>query len=158
MCENHYFFIYNDNKLKTKFSGNSSETLVVPRDHGYYMCIMASIWLLSGIYALNRGNYGFAAGPLGVWLTSINYWRNPTYGLRRNIDMCWCLIALFGTLQYSYISIHGLTSRYIMAISLLSYPVGWIVYIYEYFWLATIVHSMLHVFPNLANVILASGL
>jgi hypothetical protein len=132
--------------------------LIVPQDHGYYMCIMASIGLLSGIYALKRGNYGFAVGTLGLWLTSINYWRYPTYGLRRNIDICWRLIALFGALQYSYISIHGLTWRYIMAISLLFYPFGWILYIYEYFWMATIVHSMLHVFPNLANIILASGL
>jgi hypothetical protein len=150
--------LYGNENIDFVNYGNSGETLVVPRDHGYYMCIMASIGLLSGIYALKRGNYGFAASPLGVWITSINYWRNPTYGLRRNIDMCWCLIALFGALQYSYISIHGLTWRYIMAVSLLSYPVGWILYMYEYFWLATIVHSMLHVFPNLANVILTSGL
>jgi hypothetical protein len=140
------------------FDNEKKCQLIVPLDHGYYMCIMASIGLLSGIYALKRGNYGFAVGPLGLWLTSVNYWRYPTYGLRRNIDICWCLIALFGALQYSYISIHGLTWRYIMAISLLFYPFGWILYIYEYFWMATIVHSMLHVFPNLANVILASGL
>jgi hypothetical protein len=133
--------------------------LVVPQEHGYYMCIMGFLFLISGIYALKNKQYGFATGPLGVFVTSINYWRKPTYGLRRNIDMCWCLIALFGALQYSYISIHGSTWRYIMSGSLLLfYPLGWILYTYEYFWLATIVHSMLHVFPNLANVILASGL
>jgi hypothetical protein len=133
--------------------------LVVPQEHGYYMCIMGFLFLISGIYALKNEQYGFATGPLGVFITSINYWRKPTYGLRRNIDMCWCLIALFGALQYSYISIHGSTWRYIMSGSLLLfYPLGWILYTYEYFWLATIIHSMLHVFPNLANVILCSGL
>jgi len=140
------------------FVNDKSSQLIVPQDHGYYMCIMASIGLLSWIYALKQGKYGFSVGPLGVWLTSVNYWRNPTYGLRRNIDICWCLIALFGALQYSYISIHGTTWRYIISVSLLFYPLGWILYIYEYFWIATIVHSMLHVFSNLANVILASGL
>jgi hypothetical protein len=137
---------------------NEIDRFIVPQDHGYYMCIIASIGLLSGIYALKRGNYGFATGPLGVFVTSINYWRKPTYGLRRNIDICFSLFALAIALQYSYISIHGSIWRYIIAVSLLFYPLGWILYIYEYFWLATIVHSMLHIFPNLANVILASGL
>ena len=41
---------------------------------------------------------------------------------------------------------------------LVFYPHGWLLYMYEYFWLATIAHSLLHVFPNLANVILYSGL
>jgi hypothetical protein len=139
-------------------SKSKEDLLIVPQDHGYYMCIMSSLYLLSGIYALKGGNYGFAIGPLGVWFNSVNFWRNPTYGLRRNIDICWCLFALTVALQYSYISTHGLTWRYMMAWSSLSYPLGWFLYIYEYFWLATIVHSMLHVFPNLANVILYSGL
>lgn len=144
--------------LSLSESKSNDDDLIVPQDHGYYMCIIASIGLLSGIYALKTGNYGFATGPLGVFVTSINYWRKPTYGLRRNIDICFCLFALVVALQYSFISIHGSIWRYIIAGSLLYYPLGWILYTYEYFWLATIVHSMLHVFPNLANVILASGL
>jgi hypothetical protein len=139
-------------------SKSKENRLIVPQDHGYYMCIMASLYLLSGIYALKKGHYDFALYPLGVWFNSVNFWRNPIYGLRRNIDICWGLISLGYHLVNSHKSIHGIMFQYIVTISLLSYPFGWLLYIYEYFWLATIVHSMLHVFPNLANVILYSGL
>ena len=149
---------------QTDFAFNSESKrkeilLIVPQDHGYYMCMMSSLFLLSGIYAFTRGNYGFAIGPLGVWINSVNYWSNPTYGLRRNIDICWGLFALTCTAFNAYKSIHGLTWTYIMFSSLLVfYPLGWLLYMSEYFWFATIAHSMLHVFPNLANVILYSGL
>ena len=148
------------NKIDIKHNkSNNDALLIAPQDHGYFMCIMASLFLISGIYAFTRGNYEFAIGPLGVWINSVNYWRKPTYGLRRNIDICWVLFALTCTAFNAYKSIHGLTWTYIMFSSLLVfYPLGWLLYMYEYFWLATIAHSMLHVLPNLANVILYSGL
>ena len=148
-----------NNAFAFNSKSNNDALLSAPQDHGYFMCIMASLFLLSGIYAFTRGNYEFAIGPLGVWINSVNYWRKPTYGLRRNIDICWVLFALTCTAFNAYKSIHGLTWTYIMFSSLLVfYPLGWLLYMYEYFWLATIAHSMLHVFPNLANVILYSGL
>ena len=139
-------------------SKSNHNQLIVPLEHGHYMCIISTIFGLSGVYALKRGLFALAILPIGVWFTSVNYWRNPTYGLRRNIDIFYCLFALAIQLLYSHNSTHCLLYRYIMAVSLLFYPIGWILYIYEYFWLATIAHSMLHVFPNIANVILYSGL
>jgi|688.fasta_scaffold179679_2 hypothetical protein len=147
--ENIDFVIENENK---------NTFLIVTQDHGYYMCIMASMNLISVIYALKYGQYKFAIGPFCVWFNSINYWRNPIYGLRRNMDICLGLIALSFHIFNSHKSTYGLTYQYMMAITLLFYPFSWILYKYEYFWMSTIVHSMLHVFGNLANVILYSGL
>jgi hypothetical protein len=161
MCQSKnckFMISFEFNKQEKKISSKYNN-LIVPHDHGYYMCIMASIYFLSGIYALKIDNYIYATGSFGVWLTSVNYWRYPTYGLRRNIDIFWCLFSIAVSLQYSYISIYGQMWRYIMTWSLLLfYPFSWILYIHEYFWMATIVHSMLHVFPNLANAIMYSGL
>lgn len=137
---------------------SKSNQLIVPLEHGHYMCIIASLFGLSGVYAVKRGLFPLALLPLGVWFTSINYWRKPTYGLRRNIDIFFGLFALAIQLMYSHNSTHALLYRYITLSALVFYPISWLLYIYEYFWLATIAHSMLHVFPNLANVILCSGL
>ena len=155
-CKFIVFFEFNKQKIKISSKSNN---LIVPHDHGYYMCIMASIYFLSGIYALKIYNYMYATGSFGVWLTSVNYWRNPTYGIRRNIDIFWCLFSIAVSLQYSYISIYGQIWRYIMTWSLLLfYPLSWYLYKKKYLWSATISHSMLHIFPNLANVLLYSGL
>jgi hypothetical protein len=137
---------------------SNDNPLIVPLEHGHYMCIIATLFGLSGVYAVKRGLFALAIGPLGVWFTSVNYWRNPTYGLRRNIDIFYCLFALAIQLMYSHNSTHALLYRYITLSALVFYPISWILYIYEYFWLATIAHSLLHVFPNIANVILYSGL
>ncbi len=43
--------------------------------------------LPSVIVAFSQQKYYCALVPLSVFLTSVNYWRNPRYGLRRNIDI-----------------------------------------------------------------------
>lgn len=132
--------------------------LIVPQNHGYYMCIAAQMSLMSATYAMRRGHYMVAIGPLGVWFNSVNFWRNPCYGFRRNLDICWLLGALTTQMLNSHHSRYCNYYRCIMLGSLLFYPVGWVLYINEYFWSATITHSMLHLFPNVANIILYSGL
>lgn len=132
--------------------------VIVPRSHANYMCIISNMSLISGTYAIQRGHPIVAIGPLGVWINSINYWRNPSYGIRRNIDISWVAFALIiQTIKLTH-SNHYYYYACIMCPSLLFYPIGWVLYMNKYFWLATIAHSMLHVFPNMANIVLYSGL
>jgi len=50
----------------------------------YKVCYLLSITSLYGFY---QQKYDLAAVLFCGFLTSINYWRNPTFGLRRKIDM-----------------------------------------------------------------------
>ena len=150
-----------DQDLNAFISDSESESdskMLVPIEHGYYICIMSTLFFLSGIYAVKRGLFILSIGPLVVFINSINYWRRPTYGLRRNIDICWCLFALIIQMYNSHLSIYYFMYRCIMLSSLLFYPLGWILYKKKYFWLSTISHSMLHVGPNIANVVLYAGM
>ena len=62
----------------------------------YASCIyrVSFISFLSSIYAIYCECYDLAAVPGGVFLTSVNYWRNPVYGWRRNLDMSYVACAL----------------------------------------------------------------
>ena len=140
------------------FKSESDSKMLVPIEHGYYICIMSTLFFLSGIYAVKRGLFISSIGPLVVFINSINYWRRPTYGLRRNIDICWCLFALIIQMYNSHLSIYYFMYRCIMLCSLLFYPLGWILYKKKYFWFATIAHSMIHVGANVANVVLYAGM
>jgi hypothetical protein len=54
----------------------------------FFMCKVATLFLLSSINASHKGYYDLAIGPFGIFLTSLNYWRKPVHNsLRRYIDM-----------------------------------------------------------------------
>ena len=65
-------------------------------EHEHYSCIFRVSFLsfLSSIYALYCGVYDLAIVPGGVFLTSVNYWRYPIHGWRRNLDMGYVASAL----------------------------------------------------------------
>ena len=95
--------------------------------------------------------YDCFATSFSVLFFSVNYWRRPTYGLRRNLDIINTLICLMYQLWasreleplfivlYVYFTLSG------MACFLLGY-------------VDHTVHSGVHVFGNIANVFLYMGL
>ena len=70
----------------------------------YYSCIYRISFLsfLSSIYAIYCDCYDLAVVPGGVFLTSVNYWRRPTYGWRRNLDMGYVASALIYQNYHAY--------------------------------------------------------
>ena len=52
----------------------------------------------SALFAVRVGQHPLV--PLAVFLTSINYWRRPTPGIRRTLDMI--VVCLGGVYQLSY--------------------------------------------------------
>jgi len=140
------------------------EEYIVPIDHSYYMCIISSLSFISGVYAIKQQLYAISASPLIVFSTSINYWRKPTYGLRRNIDI-FCVISSLSL--HMYLSLQQKDTCnintnyrycYLAPISVLLYTTSWILHKNHYFWGSTITHSMIHVVANICNVILYNKL
>ena len=89
-----------------------------------------------------------------LFITSINYWRNPTYGLRRKIDITMALTNIF---YNSYtISYHPNAWICYMSIKMLmiSYGVSWYYHINNNKKLGTFYHSMVHLFGNIGNFII----
>ena len=113
--------------------------------------------MLSCSYAIRRGHYDLALVPGGVFLTSLNYWRLPTYGWRRNLDMAY----VCGALIYQNIRAYKMTTAvpyyHLMCFGSLLYPVSIYLYKKEFYWWSTYAHCMLHIIANIGNMVLYSG-
>jgi len=132
---------------------------VVPLCHGYFMCVMSTCCLIAGIHCYRTGFYALSISPLMTYASSINYWRNPVYGIRRNIDICFVTssLALHSTisLQIDNMRLHYL---YLTPMVTILYCISWLFYKYEHYWCATIAHGWIHIIANTMNVMFYNGL
>jgi len=127
-----------------------------------YNIIWNLAWLScsSSLYAMYKGHYNLAFIPGGVFLTSINYWREPAVSSwRRTLDVGYVNMALFYQLYKVYITNaeHAKEYYFFTGIAALCYPIGVYYYNKKKYWKHIIFHSGLHIFANIANFILYSG-
>lgn len=108
----------------------------------------------SCMYALYQGRYMLSLCPAGVFLTSINYWRNPVNSWRRKVDMSYVLLALSYQLYIAYRAqyrIHFYTTTLIAGSM---YPLSLYYSSKKLYWHSTYAHCALHL---IANIFLYSG-
>ena len=127
--------------------------------------------LTSFIFAIYKERYLLSIVPGGVFLTSINYWRKPEINcVRRYIDIGWVQFAFFYQLYITRNAENRNQYYVIIFFCILSFLIS--VYLsnkwdilniidkkekYYKMWLVTYLHSFVHIFANLANIILYSG-
>jgi len=111
----------------------------------------------SAIYAMYNGYYGMAFFPAGVFLTSINYWRNPDYSWRRYLDIGYVIFALLCQLYKAYWAEYGYEYCMVTFIAISFYILGIYYTKNSLHWHSTYSHCLLHIFANIANFILYSG-
>ena len=152
---------------KVCYSNNTNNTnntslendCVIKYEHYSYIYRISFICFFTSIYALHSECYELAAVPGGVFLTSVNYWRRPTYGWRRNLDMGYVICAVIYQNYRAYYMTSSMVWWYyfFMFLGVVCYPVG--VYLYKKNDLlgSTYVHCLLHLAANVANVLLYSG-
>jgi hypothetical protein len=121
-------------------------------NHHTYLFVTSHFSLISAAYCYKNG-ISLWIIPAGVYINSINYWRRPAMGWRRNIDIgyavggcvCQSVIAyrspIFQTFYFS-----------LLTASLLAYPLsGWF-YRRKQYVASTFAHSFIHILANVANV------
>ena len=124
--------------------------------HYEYLWKISWLSLLSGTYALGRGYFDLAAVPLGVWLTSINYWHAPHFSWRRNVDMFYVHVSMGYQLYRSIEAEYRKAYWVVLGMAVLCYPVS-VFYDKKSPWFSTLLHSGVHIFGNISNFILYSG-
>lgn len=142
-------------QLKTSVKGKD---FVLYPEQCTFLWKISWLSLLSSIYAILNGHYDMAVVPGGVFITSINYWRDPVYSSwRRKVDINYIAVAL------TYQSIRAYTAEYAqiyyltMIFAITFYPISYHYYYRQLYWKSTYCHSMVHVIANIANIILYSG-
>jgi hypothetical protein len=125
---------------------------IIPKANGRYICIMSLFGLISGICAIKEGLYNLAIAPVGIFITSVNYWRKPVYGLRRNVDLVYVTCSLIYHILYSIRVQYAAIYCSIITIAFLCWPLSWYFYRKKYIWTSTILQSMIHFVGNIANI------
>lgn len=131
------------------------ETLV-PKEHYNYLYKTSFLTLSSVLYSIYRGHYHITIYPTGILLTSLNYWRYPLNDWRRTTDIIVVVSSISQHVIVAYTAENGTYFYYLLALSILFYFVGHYLY-NKHLWASTIAHSMLHVFLNVAALVLYAG-
>lgn len=111
----------------------------------------------SSAYAVYNGHYDLAICSGSVFLTSINYWRKPTYSWRRYLDMTCVKLVFMYQLYKAYRCQYMIQYYTIMFFAVSCYPLGIYYHKKQLYWYSTYAHSTLHIISNIGNLVLYSG-
>ena len=131
--------------------------LVVEKPYSTFLFQTSHLTLISTTHALYRGCYDISLLVGLALVTSLNYWRNPTYGLRRNMDIICVFIALFYHIHISRGAEMAYFAQPFLILGMLSYPTSWYYMKHENKWIPTYYHALVHLFFFLYCNILYSG-
>ena len=109
------------------------------------------------LYGLYQGHYDMAIVPGAVFLTSINFWRDPVHGWRRTLDIVCVQCCLYYQLLRAAGSQFAIPYMCIKIIGMLFFPISLYYYQKGDIWTGVYLHTLLHFFANVANVVLYSG-
>jgi hypothetical protein len=130
---------------------------LLAKKYSIYLYKSAHLFLISFLYALYRKYYQLAIVPGSILLTSIHYWKNPTYSCRRNLD----IVVVHTSIGYQhYMAYHAKYANLHFVIYLTAaifFPISIYFYNKKQYYLYTFTHMTLHILSNAANIILYSG-
>lgn len=148
----HHIGLYNEEPCeKGLYNGLTS-----PRHHANLMLCVSLFCLPASFFAIYKEHYDLALVPFGVFLTSVNYWRHPTYGWRRNVDMFYVIAGLSWQIHRSTGFENGNLYCVLLFTAMSFYPLSLRVHTRS-MWLSTIFHSMIHIMGNVSNIVLYSS-
>ena len=111
----------------------------------FYLSWLSVITGLSGLY------YGKPILGILVCIGSIfaiNYWRNPLYGWRRNIDMLWVHMLICLHTYYVWNSHVRLTYFLIQFNGVCFYSISWYYHKRNHLWVSILCHVGVHLCAN----------
>ncbi len=130
----------------------STDILIVPPEYGRWIvnisCILIPPSFLHAYFCnhLLLSFYCFTG-----FFTSVNYWRNPTYSLRRQIDIA-CMVAALSSHMYSaYNTPAWLPYITLVSIAASTYPISFFVQSKGFVRESMMCHLILHLFVFLSN-------
>lgn len=127
-------------------------------DQYKYILYISFISLFSCIYGLYNNKIDYALiVPGGVFITSIINWCNPMYDWRRYLDIIYVVFA------YIYATLRVVGTEYefyfhiFMTTAIMFFFIGYYSSNKNYLWYSVIFHMCVHIFANIANIIVLSG-
>ncbi len=125
--------------------------LIMPKSHANYLFYTSFSSLIGSLYGVYKKQYINSLGIFLIFITSINYWKNPVYGWRRNIDMFTAILGLSINILNSFDHPRCLYLNLLLFMSLMFYPFGFY-FQHKSIHLSTLSHSFIHIFCNLVCI------
>lgn len=122
--------------------------------------LWTSSWLFLGtsVYTVYNRQYDLVVVPGGLFLTSINYWRDPHFNSwQRTVDVYYIYVSFGYQIIRCYNAEYFIYFALGLVLCVLLYKVSGIAYNYKMFFLSTLLHSCLHIIANMSIAYLNSG-
>jgi hypothetical protein len=130
---------------------------VLSPENAIYIWRTSFLFFISSISALYNGYLDFAIVLFCIFLTSINYWRKPTYSWRRNLDIICASTGIIYKMIRAYQAEYSVISYILIIMSICFYYLGVYCDRKKLYLYSTYFHCSLHIFSNLSCIILYSG-
>ena len=130
---------------------------VCPPDQATVCWYFAWLSLFSSLVGIYYGHYDLAFFTFLIFLTSLFYWRNPTYSWRRNLDI---IVVQIGIIWHTYRALHAENKIPYFAFlfsGMGAFLLGWFFFKQGQTWLGTISHTFVHILMNVAVLFLYVG-
>mgnify|MGYP001179790098 FL=1 len=120
-----------------------------------YNILWATSWIAiyPTFHAIKKEKYDLALATGIVFLTSINYWRDPSQNKNRLIDIMTVRSVLLFQLYKSFL-LNNKNYMLLVPAGVSSYLMGCHFYQKKQYWLATYFHMGLHIIGNIGNFML----
>lgn len=134
----------------------AKDELIVPLNQGRIMWAASTLSLVAGARCYQLGHRMLSTSPIVTCFASINYWRKPVYGARRNMDMC-CVLSSW--VLHSMISlrtehVEGKKYLWLTPVAFGLYGTSWLLYKKSWVQTSSLVHALVHVAVYTMNVAL----
>ena len=96
-------FVFLSNILNIQSNDDGVEHLVYPPKYSKRMYTSSHFCILCAVYAYYHAVYDISILGFVVLCCSVNYWRKPTFGYRRTIDIVVSQIALWYSVYVAYV-------------------------------------------------------
>lgn len=124
--------------------------------HNYLWCT-SWLTLVSCVVAVNKRKNTFTTISIGAFITSLTYWGDPQTIWKRRLDMTW----IHCSFLYQLLNAHKYENKnhyYLFSsIASASYALSLYTHQQKKYIMSTGLHSLVHLFGNVANVFLYSS-
>ena len=114
-------------------------------------------YLCAGLVACYTGNYDIAHVPLGIWVTSLIYWSDPTNKWKRMIDMAYVQYCIWYQYYWSFHTKYVYTYILFKTLGLAMYPISVYYYRHGEFVTSSYFHAGLHILSTGASIWMYMG-
>jgi hypothetical protein len=129
-------------------------TLILEKKYSKLIFYNSFNLLIISMIGLYNNYYLNTLSIFSVFLTSINYWRYPIKGFRRNIDIMMVGLSIAYNSYYVYDCAYGHYYISMIILGIMIYIFSGLLYTKKYLGLSTLLHCKVHLLSNIANYLL----